>query len=102
MLIRCEESSLSLVGECQAAIRPEHIRLEQPTAAPSANSLVGVITSVIVLGETLQYVVECAQSRRELLVRTPRHGNATRTEGEPCSATWEARSVRIYPASEQR
>jgi ABC-type Fe3+/spermidine/putrescine transport system ATPase subunit len=98
VLLRSEHSAAPPAAtRYRAAIRPEHVRIATLEAPPGANAIEGTITAAVVLGETIQYVLQAARGGHDITIRASRQrGETVHREGDACWAIWSARDVRVF------
>ncbi|UVC12184.1 ABC transporter ATP-binding protein (plasmid) [Rhizobium sp. TH2] len=75
----------------QCAIRPERMRLESGTGAPSENALTGRVVRKMFSGVNSTFHVETIG--REIRVVVPNSTDTHLTDGDPVTVTWSARST---------
>ncbi|WP_439817348.1 ABC transporter ATP-binding protein [Zavarzinia sp. CC-PAN008] len=77
-----------------AVVRPEHLLLAQDGMAPGVNAVAGTVAAVVMLGDSLEYLVRLADGT-ELLSRRPRAAGGP-AEGAAIVAHWQAADATLF------
>jgi spermidine/putrescine transport system ATP-binding protein len=82
-----------------AAIRPEYVTLSAREPANGANKLQVQVIAVVMLGDTLEYVLRMADGE-ELFARLPRNAAERPEQGAAVWAHWDRAQAAIFPYEE--
>jgi ABC-type Fe3+/spermidine/putrescine transport system ATPase subunit len=79
-----------------AAIRPEHVQLRAHEPAGDSNKVLGSVVAVVMLGDTLEYVLRLADGT-ELFSRQPRSASDLPPGGAPVWLHWSRERASLFP-----
>jgi len=82
-----------------AAVRPENVSLSTQEPAGGGNRLEGRVVTIVMLGDSLEYVIELADGR-ECFARVPRYADSLPDEGETTWLHWPAARTALFPFEE--
>ena len=82
-----------------AAIRPEYVTLSAREPVNGANKLRAQVIAVVMLGDTLEYVLRMADGE-ELFARLPRNAAERPEQGAAVWAHWDRAQAAIFPYEE--
>jgi spermidine/putrescine transport system ATP-binding protein len=82
-----------------AAVRPEYVTLSAVEPAGSANKLQAQVIAVVMLGDTLEYVLRMT-SGDELFARLPRNAAERPEQGVAVWAQWDRAQAALFPFEE--
>jgi spermidine/putrescine transport system ATP-binding protein len=82
-----------------AAIRPEYVTLSAQEPANDANKLRGQVIAIVMLGDTLEYVLRMVDGE-ELFARLPRNAAERPEQGAAVWAQWDRAQAAIFPYEE--
>ncbi len=101
-LVRAETAVLGSTHQGEAAVRPEHIRIEQDRPSEpvaDANVARGELIGISHLGDTMQYLVRLGDDQ-SLIVRRPTPDAPALAVGDAVVCSWAARHVLLFPADD--
>jgi spermidine/putrescine transport system ATP-binding protein len=79
-----------------AAVRPENVRLSKVEPTSGSNRIAGRIVTVVMLGDSLEYVVE-TEHGREYFARVPRYSDDLPRVGDAVWMHWPAERTALFP-----
>jgi spermidine/putrescine transport system ATP-binding protein len=80
-----------------AAVRPENVRLSHEKPTDGSNTIAGRIVTVVMLGDSLEYVLVTDQGQ-EYLARVPRFGDRLPETGEKVWMHWPRERTSLFSA----